>query len=104
MIRLVRRIFNGRVDVLSFEKRVVGQHFFETGAVGQKLQNIAHADSLPSNARAAPTLAVFNSDSPESVSAHREFTPLNDTLRPLGPATAGPKAAGTGDAQATRIC
>ena len=56
MIGLMGGVFNGRVDVLSFEKGIIGQNLVEGCAVGEKLKNVADANTLTANAGRPPHL------------------------------------------------
>jgi hypothetical protein len=39
----MRGVFNGRVDVLFFEKGIVGQNLIEARAAGEELKNVGDA-------------------------------------------------------------
>jgi hypothetical protein len=56
VISLMRRVFNGSVDVLTFEKCVVRENLLEGRALGQKFENVCDAKTLTANAGAASAL------------------------------------------------
>ena len=70
MVGLVRGVLNCRIDIFSFEKRVVFKDLFEKRTVGEQLKNVADANTLSANAGAPSALFIFDGDSFQSVKVH----------------------------------
>lgn len=56
MVRLPSGILDGRQYILTLQVRVVLEYLIESGACTQQVQDVTHANSHTSNARAFPTL------------------------------------------------
>ena len=51
------------LNVLGFQVRELKHHLFGGQPTGQEIENVGHADSHPSDARAPTTLLGINGDS-----------------------------------------
>lgn len=74
------RVLNSGVDVFTL-KEASQLESIVARAISQKFQNARDADALAANAGTAPTFALFDGDSFESICAHTEaLTILKHTL------------------------
>lgn len=62
MIILRHRKFQAGADVVTFQERILGQNLFPTGPVGEELQHILHAQTIPANARPAAAFSSLDGD------------------------------------------
>jgi hypothetical protein len=56
VVGLMRVVFNGRVDILSFEERIIGQNFVEASTISKKLKNAADSNTIAAYAGRPPHL------------------------------------------------
>ena len=63
MIGLECCVLNSGQNVFAFEVGIILKNLIEAGARTDEFENVAHADTHPSNARTAPTLSIVDGDS-----------------------------------------
>ena len=80
MIGLVGGVIDGGEDVVTLQKRVIGQNFIEGRACAEKLQNVGDAKALAADAGPPAALALFNRDSMKTFQIHK----LNSSLKIRG--------------------
>jgi len=63
-------VLNSGQNVFSFEVGIILKNLVEARARADEFENVAHADTHPSNAGTAPTLRIVDSDSTLAFRAH----------------------------------
>jgi len=70
VIGLERCVLNSGQNIFAFEVGIIFKNLIEAGARTDEFQNVAHADTHPSNAGTAPTLSIVDGDPTLSFRVH----------------------------------